>query len=166
VQLVFIHGPAAAGKLTIARVLGVKTGFPVFHNHLVADMLLAVFDFGSPPFVYLRENIWLEVTRRAGQERLPGLILTFTPERTVRPEFIGTMVAAVENAGGRVLFVQLTCPGNELERRTVLVPSESYPILTGFLRWPYKEGLGQGGLPRVMGGSKSRDNSARRRGGL
>ena len=116
-RLVFIYGPAAAGKLTVARELGQKTGFPVFHNHLVVDMLLAVFEFGSPPFVELREATWVQVVERAAQEHLPGFIFTFTPERTVRPEFIGKVAATVEKAGGEVLLVQLTCPEEELERR-------------------------------------------------
>ena len=80
-------------------------------------MLLALFDFGSPAFVDLRESIWLQVMRRVAQEQLPGLIFTFSPERTVRSEFIGTMVTTVEDVGGKVLFVELTCPERELERR-------------------------------------------------
>ena len=116
-QLVFIYGPAAVGKLTIARELTKVTGFPVFHNHLVVDMLLSLYDFGSPTFVELRESIWLQVMGRAAQEQLPGLIFTFTPERTVRADFIGTLTAAVENSEGRVLFVKLTCPEQEIERR-------------------------------------------------
>ena len=116
-QLVFIHGPAASGKLTVARRLGEATGYPVFHNHLVVDMLLAVFDFGSAPFVQLRESVWLNVLERASAEQLPGLIFTFCPERTVRPDFVDAAVTSIENAGGRVLFVQLTCPETELENR-------------------------------------------------
>ena len=116
-QLVFIYGPAASGKLTVARELGEKTGFPIFHNHLVVDMLLAVFELGSPPFVELREAMWLQVMGRAAQEQLPGLIFTFTPERTVRHEFIGKLAATVEKAEGEVLVVHLTCPEKELERR-------------------------------------------------
>ena len=116
-QLVFIHGPAASGKLTTARRLSEATGFSVFHNHLVVDMLLAIFDFGSTPFVQLREAVWLTVLQRASEERLPGLIFTFTPERTVRPDFAGAVSTAMENAGGKVLFVRLTCPETELERR-------------------------------------------------
>lgn len=116
-QLVFIYGPGAVGKLTIPRELTEATGFPVFHNHLVVDMLLSLYDFGSPTFVELRESIWLQVMGRAAQEQLPGLIFTFTPERTVRPDFIGTLTAAVENKGGRVLSVKLTCPEQEIERR-------------------------------------------------
>ena len=39
-KLVFIWGPAASGKLTIARVLAAQTGITLFHNHLVVDALL------------------------------------------------------------------------------------------------------------------------------
>lgn len=117
VKLVFIHGPAAVGKLTVARRLGEMTGLPVFHNHLVVDMLLTLWDFGAPPFIELREAIWLEVMGRAAQEQLSGLIFTFTQEKTVRPQFVQELVTCVERAKGQVLFVQLTCPVAELEKR-------------------------------------------------
>ena len=116
-RLVFIYGPPASGKLTVARRLGELTDFPVLHNHLVVDMLLAVFDFGSSPFVQMREAVWLNVMERAAQEPLPGLITTFTPENTVRPDFVDAVVATIQSAGGEVLFVPLTCPDEELERR-------------------------------------------------
>ena len=101
----------------MARRLGELTDFPVLHNHLIVDMLLGVFDFGSPPFVQMREAVWLNVMERAAQEQLPGLITTFTPEKTVRPDFVDAVVTTIEGAGGEVLFVQLTCPETELERR-------------------------------------------------
>ena len=117
-DLVFIHGPAAAGKLTVARELSRMTGLRLFHNHLTVDAVTAVFDFGTEPFVLLREQIWLSVFREAAR-RNASLIFTFTPEQTVRPSFIRDTLDAVESAGGRVLFVQLTCPIDELERRIV-----------------------------------------------
>ena len=115
--LVCIYGPAASGKLTIAREVGARTGFPVFHNHLVVDMLVPVFGFGTPPFVELRERAWLDVMGRAAAEHLPGLLFTFTPERTVRHRFIGDLNTTVAVAGGQTVFVELTCPEEELERR-------------------------------------------------
>lgn len=115
-QLIFMHGPAGAGKLTVARELARMTGLRLFHNHLVVDALTAVFDFGSEPFILLREHIWLSVFREAA-ERGISLIFTFTPERSVRSSFIQSTLDAVESAGGRVLFVELTCPTEELERR-------------------------------------------------
>src|SRR6185295_14980570 len=106
-DLIFLHGPAAVGKLTVARELEQITGFRVFHNHLVVDTLLAVFDFGSEPFIRLREEIWIAIFREAAQRDV-SLIFTFAPERTVGPSFIQHAVEAVEPAGGRVLFVALT----------------------------------------------------------
>ena len=55
-KLIFIHGPVASGKLTIARALAALTGLAVFHNHLVVDAVAAVFPFGSEPFIRLREQ--------------------------------------------------------------------------------------------------------------
>jgi shikimate kinase len=54
-KLVFLHGPAASGKLTIGRELAALTGLPLFHNHLVVDAVASVFPFGSQRFVKLRE---------------------------------------------------------------------------------------------------------------
>ena len=42
-ELIFLHGTAAAGKLTTARALEAMLGYPVFHNHLVVDALTTVF---------------------------------------------------------------------------------------------------------------------------
>jgi cytidylate kinase len=42
-DLIFLHGSAASGKLTTARALGHHLDYPVFHNHLVVDLLTTVF---------------------------------------------------------------------------------------------------------------------------
>ena len=115
-DLIFLHGPAAAGKLTVARELATLTGFRLFHNHLVVDALTAVFDFGTAPFIRLREQWWLAIFQEAVQQGL-SLIFTFAPERTVSPDFIGRTIGVIEAAGGRILFVELTCPLEEVERR-------------------------------------------------
>jgi len=115
-KLLFLHGPAAAGKLTVAREVCALTGFKLFHNHLVVDTLLAVFQFGSPEFVWLREQTWVGVFEAAAKAGI-SLVFTFAPESTVRSEFIGAAVRAVEGAGGEVCFVELRCPVEEIERR-------------------------------------------------
>ncbi|MBW6400535.1 AAA family ATPase [Roseomonas sp. HJA6] len=115
-ELVFLYGQAAAGKLTVARALADRTGLPVFHNHLVVDAVLAVFPFGSDEFRTLRERLWLDVigtAARAGR----SLIFTFAPEPTVPTEFPGRVQANVEAVGGRVTYVALTVSPEEQERR-------------------------------------------------
>ena len=81
------------------------------------DLLQAVFKFGSPPFVQLRGSVWLRVFGQASEERIPSLIFTFTPEKTMRPDFLSDVVSAIENTGGKVLFARFICPEDELERR-------------------------------------------------
>jgi chloramphenicol 3-O-phosphotransferase len=116
-KLVFLYGLPATGKLTVAQKLATLTGYKLFHNHLVVDLLLSVFDFGTEPFVRLREEIWLSVFEQAGRSQLPGLIFTFAPERTVRPTFPDRAVSVVNATGGEVHFIELTCPVEELRTR-------------------------------------------------
>lgn len=121
--LIFLYGPPAVGKLTVGRELESLTGIRLFHNHLTVDLLHSVFDFGSVPFVELREEIWLSVFDKAARHGT-SLIFTFNPERTVRPDFPERAVSTVEADQGRVLFVSLTCPEYEIERR-ISSPSRS-----------------------------------------
>jgi hypothetical protein len=115
-KLVFIHGPAASGKLTIARQLGTLTGFAVFHNHLVVDAVASVFPFGSEAFIRLREQFWCATFREAAAAHR-SLIFTFAPEATVAPDFPARTRELVETAGGQVIFIRLTVSIEEQERR-------------------------------------------------
>ncbi len=120
-RIVFLHGPGAAGKLTIARELSELTGLPLFHNHLTVDLLLSLFPFGSPEFVRHRERIWLDVMTDAVASGT-SFIFTFNPERTVGPEFPAELARRCAALGGRVSFVAVECAEEEIERR---IESES-----------------------------------------
>src|SRR3954470_21966554 len=97
-KLIFLHGLPGVGKLTVARELAQLTGFRIFHNHLAVDLVASVFEFGSPPFVELREKIWLEVFSRAAAARLNGLIFTFAFDRSVRGSFIEATREVIESS--------------------------------------------------------------------
>ncbi|MBC7929739.1 MAG: AAA family ATPase [Rubrivivax sp.] len=116
-KLIFLHGLPGVGKLTVARGVAELTGFKVFHNHLAVDLVQSLFEFGSPPFVELRETIWLAAFSQAVEAELDGLIFTFAHDRTVREGFIGSVRKVVEATGGEVLFVELKCSPEELEAR-------------------------------------------------
>jgi hypothetical protein len=116
-RLIFLYGLPGVGKLTVARELAKLTGFKVFHNHLTVDLVGSVFDFGSEPFVELREMVWLEVFKRSVAANLNGLIFTFAFDGTVRGDFVEKTRDVVESAGGEILFVELCCSTEELERR-------------------------------------------------
>jgi hypothetical protein len=157
-ELIFIYGPPAAGKLTIARELGGRTGFPVFHNHLTVDLLLGVFHFGSPAFVRLREEIWIEVIGEASAE-VTGLIFTFNPEQTVRLEFVPRLIRRIENAGGRIHFVELVCDRSEIERRIANPSRGEFRKLRSVEQYRALEGTGAFSLPGLPPGGITIDTA-------
>ncbi|HKO99439.1 MAG TPA: AAA family ATPase [Pyrinomonadaceae bacterium] len=129
-KLIFLHGMPGVGKLTVARHLANLTGYKLFHNHLTVDLVSAVFEFGSPPFIELREKIWLEVFSKAAQSGIPGLIFTFAFEKSVSDAFIDNARQVVKSNGGEVVFVKLVCSPEELERRLTSASRSSFGKLT------------------------------------
>lgn len=117
-QLIFIYGPVASGKLTIARELAARTGLALFHNHLVVDAVSAVFPFGSEAFTHLREQFWMAILDEAASQGR-SLIFTFAPEPTVAPDFPDRVRKLIEEKGGQTVFVALNLSHAEQERRLV-----------------------------------------------
>ena len=115
-QVIFIHGPAASGKYTIALELSKATGLRLFHKHLTVDLLLSLFPFGCREFVAHRERIWLDMMADAVASGT-SLIFTFNPERTVSRDFPGVLARKVRDLGGSTAFVEIECPETEIERR-------------------------------------------------
>lgn len=126
VSLVILFGRPGAGKLTIGRSLAERTGWRLFHNHLAVDLALSLFEFGSPGFVELREEVWIASLSRAASSGLPGVIFTFAPESTVRPSFIPALIDRFEGAGGTVHLVELTCEREEIHRRLAMPGRATY----------------------------------------
>jgi hypothetical protein len=116
-KLVFLWGLPGSGKLTVGKELAAITGWGLFHNHLTVDLLLAVFPFGSPQFIELRERIWLSVFEAAAAGEMPGVIFTFNPENTVPQSFIEETVKIFSKPGRRVQFVEVVCDECILETR-------------------------------------------------
>ncbi len=117
-QLIFIFGQVASGKLTIARELAARTGAALFHNHLVVDAVGAVFPFGTEAFSRLREQFWMTVFDEAARQNR-SLIFTFAPEPTVARDFPDRARTLIEGHGGQIIFVALDLPHEEQERRLV-----------------------------------------------
>lgn len=118
-KLLFIYGPPAVGKLTVANEVAKLTGFKVFHNHLSVDAILPVFEFGSKPFFRLVEMIRVETVAEAAREGV-DIIYTFCYAKGLDEMHVEKVSkAAIEN-GGEVFFALLTCDPDELKRRVVL----------------------------------------------
>jgi chloramphenicol 3-O-phosphotransferase len=150
-KLVFLHGAPAVGKLTVARELARLTGYPLFHNHLTVDLVSSLFPFGSEPFILLREQIWLAAFAGAARQQL-SLIFTFNPERTVRERFIQDAIDTVESGRGKVIFVELICSEEELERRMEEASRKEFGKLASVEQYRSLKGAGAFQFPKLPNG--------------
>jgi hypothetical protein len=116
VQVVFIFGPTASGKLSVAREVATLTGFRLFPDHLATDLVRGVFDTNMRAFIRIREWAWIEVLREATHENR-SLVFTFEPRASVRESFISHACVIIERLGGEVVFIELTCPDHVIESR-------------------------------------------------
>jgi hypothetical protein len=114
-RLVFLYGPPAVGKLTVAKALAERTGFRVLHNHVTMDAVLAVLPFGTDAFFAAVDRLREDLLQSAAGEGI-DLIYTFVfaPGDEAHVE---RAAGAYERAGGSVLFVRLVAPPAELRRR-------------------------------------------------
>jgi hypothetical protein len=120
--LIYIYGPPASGKLTVATRLSELTGIPLFHNHLTVNAVTPIFAFGSPPFTEAVQAMRRGVFKAAAKA---GVSLIYTnnsawsgPNPRARFEEAGEAARAImARHGGRTVFVRLTASPSALEER-------------------------------------------------
>ena len=74
-RLLLIIGPPAVGKMTVGRAVADRSSFRLFHNHHTIEMLLDVFDYGTPAFRTLNSEFRRRVMEEAAAS---GADLVFT----------------------------------------------------------------------------------------
>jgi hypothetical protein len=129
-NLVFIHGPAAAGKYTVGRELAALTRFELYHNHLVVDEVLKAHAFGTPGFVAERDRLWREFFSWFPAPGRPNIIFTFNPENTVPQVFIDWLFAEMLRRGVKLTSVEITASEEVLESRMASRQRQQFSKLT------------------------------------
>jgi hypothetical protein len=115
---VLIYGPPAAGKLTVATRLAELYGLRVVDNHASVDPALRLFSFGQPQFGALVEEIRVTLIRAAARAGI-DIVSTLVYGHGEDEEHVAKLVAATEEHGGHVQFVQLRPTDDVLEARVV-----------------------------------------------
>ena len=116
-KLIFLYGPPAVGKLTVAKELSKLTGFRIFHNHMVLSDVWKIFGYGTPGSKRLGRELRVRVAEETAIQKT-DLIMTFAKAGEYEFEFFEQIINAVEKYGGQVLFVQLKAPLSVLVERT------------------------------------------------
>jgi len=115
-RLVFIYGPPASGKLTVATELARLTGFKLFHNHVSIQFVQSIFEFGTKTFWRLTGKYRLEMIEEAAKEEI-NTIFTFVYGKGEDDKFVKRVLQEVRSNGGQVCLVRLYCDRKELARR-------------------------------------------------
>jgi shikimate kinase len=128
-KLVFLYGPPAAGKLTIARALEKETGLALFDNHQANNMVARFFPFATPPFFRASNRVRLLMLEEALKENIPGVIMTFAYVQGVDDPFLEEMKELLERYGGELISVRLLCSREELRKRVATEERKAYQKL-------------------------------------
>jgi shikimate kinase len=109
-NLVFLYGPPATGKLTIAKELSKLTGYRLFHNHLTLDLAREILpDFDERLFELTRKLRFDAFKAAAKYDRNLIFTYVYTGDDSEK-SFVESVVKAVEQYNGKILFVQLAAP--------------------------------------------------------
>jgi hypothetical protein len=117
--LLFIVGPPAVGKMTVGYEIARRTGLRLFHNHQTIELALQFFEFGTPAFGRINEEIRQMIFKEVAASDLPGMIFTFVWAFD-RPEDAATVeryAAPFRARGSRILVVELQATQEERLRR-------------------------------------------------
>lgn len=76
-KFIIILGPPAVGKMTVGHELAKKLDLKVFHNHLIIDALLPLFDFDSESYKKLVKEFRTRIFEETIKSKPNGIIFTF-----------------------------------------------------------------------------------------
>ena len=128
-KLIFIYGPPATGKLTVAKELQKLTKYKLFHNHHTIDFVGSVFEFGTDIYFKLNSKLRLEFIEIVAKENINNLIFTYVYSYPNDDKFIKAIIKKVEKHDGEINFVQLYCNRNELTKRVKDVSRKKFSKL-------------------------------------
>jgi predicted kinase len=117
-DFVFIYGPPAAGKYTIAKALADQLKWPLFHNHVVIDCVSSLLKRGEPGFLEACADVRVALMQHALSAG-KSMVSTFVYAREVDDAFVARIRATTESAGARFCAVQLVCAQASLNERCV-----------------------------------------------
>lgn len=115
-NLIFIYGPPASGKLTIAEKLSRVTGIPLFHNHHTRNIVKDIYEDKLNENYELVDELRFKVFEYCAKH---GTDLIFTvvyggeEDKAIFKEYI----SRIESNGGKIKFVELTANQEDLIKR-------------------------------------------------
>ncbi len=116
-KLIFLHGPPASGKYTIARALQASYGVLNFHNHLTIDVAKSLFDFGTPEFWDLTHRLRRAALCARAEQGGGSVVFTNCYSSPHDDPTVAALEKEMQSRGAEFVPVFLECSVDELRRR-------------------------------------------------
>lgn len=123
-QLIFIYGPPAVGKLIIAQKLVKITNFKLYHNHLVHNLVTSIFDHDTHRSLMAKINTL--ILSVAMKEQMHGIVITNCYIHPDDDEFIDNIINIAKENNCKINFVQIVCNRKTLFKRVVNQSRKKY----------------------------------------
>jgi shikimate kinase len=88
-DLLFVVGPPAVGKMTVGKEIADRTGLRLFHNHMMIEPVLHFFDYEDPAFGRLVEEFRIRIFEEVAASDLSPVGSSTTSPTTVPPATSG-----------------------------------------------------------------------------
>ena len=124
--VIFIYGPIAVGKLTVAEILSKKLGYKLAHNHHVNDFVNEIFDRGSHISHVMKEDLRYYLLESVVKAKM-NLVAThcysdnfISTTGLSDPKYVETLEKKLTKLGAKFYPVHLRASNEELFRRVTM----------------------------------------------
>jgi deoxyadenosine/deoxycytidine kinase len=124
--MVFIYGPIAVGKLTVAKTLSKKLGYKLAHNHHINDFVEEVFDRGSYESHAMKDTLRYLLMENMVKAKM-NIVATHcyghnfvSRAGLTDPTYVKTLEKKLTKVGAKFFAVHLKANNEELLRRLTM----------------------------------------------
>ncbi len=128
-KLIFIYGPPASGKLTVAEKLSELTGIPLFHNHLTRDLVKDIYGDRLDENYRLVDELRFKVFEYCAKNNT-DLIFTVVYGGKEDEAIFKDYISKIKEYGTEINFVELTANPKDLVERVDNNSRKRYKKLT------------------------------------
>lgn len=134
--VIFIYGPVAVGKLTVAQILSKKLGYKLAHNHHLNDFVAEIFDRGSYESHKMKDELryyLLESIAEAGTNIVTTHCYSdnfISLAGLSDPKYIEILEKKLTKIGAKFYGVHLRASNEELCRRVGMPSRKKFKKLT------------------------------------
>ncbi len=119
-KLIFLHGPPAAGKFTVAKELAKITKFKLVHIHDFYDPLAEMFNEDNYyQIIEILNKNFLNLFEGASKLKLKGIVFTYSEIAQDNYKFPRAVIKLMRKQKGTIHFVSISCNEKELYKRVI-----------------------------------------------